>query len=754
MKPHLDIPPDADVSTPEFIALLNDRLRRMGDFVSGESRRLAARFAGAESPVPVPPGAPTGVVVTIGGTDTDFTIGLEWTAPVPADNVTGYEREVKYFDDEDLTIEASGWIPLGNTMVGEGTEIVSGPWPRPTHDQWVKGRVRAFDSRNRVSPWAESAAADKVDLIVTVTAPPVAPASPTIAEDDLGAVSFGFTLGWTPDASPGGTMAYEWQVKYWNDSGLSMAASDWMYLTVATGAATAAAKAGPWPRPAVPQWAKGRVRAINGLGDVTAWVETSGTAAITATAGAAPPAQPGASDWSTTVAAYGRRDQTGENIARVEATATTLAAGVAYVSIYAARDTGSGAPSDPAAYKDIGVNEPAASSGSTVAKWNVVREDASVTWWLVLTASSETYHSVPTSAHTAIAKSVTVNAVSLPSPPTGFSVSIINETRNGSPGGRLKYTLTKPADPEYFTSEFWRIKTDSGGIGLPGEVFKYVGSGVETVEAPDWWPLPPTTEYYIFEARAVSRAFDANGVRVSRVSDPSEPRHFLTVPASTGLDLAAATTTSVQGILSNVSNYPSDKRPIIVLSGFLPTLPDGGYPIGSLVFRTDDGKVYRNVANAWTKGVDPQDLIVGTIASGVAFTGLLQVAAGAVTVYVNPADSTNPVKVVNSTFSRFASSNGLAWRVESNTDSTAFSSLSLTSCTVNAGGGSLARGTLGSALLQLVTPGGTIGVAIDVNSTYTASAANAGAASLPSNPVGFLIVEIAGTLRKIPYYAT
>ncbi len=36
----------------------------------------------------------------------------------------------------------------------------------------------------------------------------------------------------------------------------------------------------------------------------------------------------------------------------------------------------------------------------------------------------------------------------------------------------------------------------------------------------------------------------------------------------------------------------------------------------------------------------------------------------------------------------------------------------------------------------------------------TASSANAGAASLPANPVGFIVVQVAGTNRKIPYYAT
>jgi len=36
----------------------------------------------------------------------------------------------------------------------------------------------------------------------------------------------------------------------------------------------------------------------------------------------------------------------------------------------------------------------------------------------------------------------------------------------------------------------------------------------------------------------------------------------------------------------------------------------------------------------------------------------------------------------------------------------------------------------------------------------TATTASAGAQTLPANPVGFLVVTIGSTSRKIPYYAT
>jgi hypothetical protein len=48
----------------------------------------------------------------------------------------------------------------------------------------------------------------------------------------------------------------------------------------------------------------------------------------------------------------------------------------------------------------------------------------------------------------------------------------------------------------------------------------------------------------------------------------------------------------------------------------------------------------------------------------------------------------------------------------------------------------------------------TIGTNLTLTAPTTATTATAGANTLPANPVGFLVVNIAGTSRKIPYYAT
>lgn len=46
----------------------------------------------------------------------------------------------------------------------------------------------------------------------------------------------------------------------------------------------------------------------------------------------------------------------------------------------------------------------------------------------------------------------------------------------------------------------------------------------------------------------------------------------------------------------------------IVSVGTLPTLPNGTYPVGTVVFLTTDGKLYRNFGNVWTAAVPTVDL--------------------------------------------------------------------------------------------------------------------------------------------------
>lgn len=66
----------------------------------------------------------------------------------------------------------------------------------------------------------------------------------------------------------------------------------------------------------------------------------------------------------------------------------------------------------------------------------------------------------------------------------------------------------------------------------------------------------------------------------------------------------------------------------------LPALPDAEYAEGSLVFLTTDGKLYRQVADAWTVAVDAVDIVADWITAGAISVGAIgadELAAGAVT---------------------------------------------------------------------------------------------------------------------------
>lgn len=66
----------------------------------------------------------------------------------------------------------------------------------------------------------------------------------------------------------------------------------------------------------------------------------------------------------------------------------------------------------------------------------------------------------------------------------------------------------------------------------------------------------------------------------------------------------------------------------------LPTLPNSVYPTSSLVLWTSDGKLYRNVAEAWTVAVQGGDIVAGSITTGQIAAGAIgasQIATGALT---------------------------------------------------------------------------------------------------------------------------
>ena len=95
----------------------------------------------------------------------------------------------------------------------------------------------------------------------------------------------------------------------------------------------------------------------------------------------------------------------------------------------------------------------------------------------------------------------------------------------------------------------------------------------------------------------------------------------------------------------DTAKFASTIRPVQIVTS-LPALPDSTYPVSSVVILTTDGKLYRNVAGAWTKAVDGVDLVANSVKTAAIDAGAVtsnELAANAVIagkIAANAVDST------------------------------------------------------------------------------------------------------------------
>ena len=684
MKTRLDLPADIDVTSPDFVATLNDRLRRAGDAITAAEKRVTGRIHETDTTASGQPNSPNSLTLTVPSLTDDplnFAIHMEWPVPAPPRGAVGYEREVFYYDDEALTVPGSEWINLGVMMGLETTSADNGSWPRPGHDQWLIGRVRSVAADNQVSAWVLTATATHLDAFVPgAVEAPAAPSAPAIHVIDSGD-AFGLGLSWTPNPTLAGTVGYECEVRYYSDAGLTTPESGWMFLTGVTlgSALTSAENAGPWPRPNHDQWVMGRVRALNAANTTTAWVETASAAALAhGSVYVSPPPQPTDLDWTLAVISNGHNDATGANITLVRATVTTTDPDANVYSMH--RYKGASAPTDPSRWVDISNNQARAATGSTILEDYVDRESASVRYWYCLVASSTRYIKFPDAVSSA--KYVDIAPAGIPAQVSGFSITLYTSpptagpgTTGGLPSGQLEFNFTAPAgDLDWWTTSIYRrFCTDasyatpvSGALGLWHSVFSKDTSFRQT----DWWPLGDA-QFSQWKIQSVSRAV-LGGEQIENTT--SAPTVNLAIPASTGIDMSKVNGTTVgaglqvaggrlgiktsstvgvdggnnvivnpdsianthlklasvgsgnliDGSLGDLAKYATDKRPVVIVPG-LPGLPNTSYPNGAIIFNTATGKLYRNNGGAWTAGSDPADLIAGTIAVGVTYAGYINV---------------------------------------------------------------------------------------------------------------------------------
>lgn len=223
------------------------------------------------------PDPPTAVTVTPLDKDGNYGLKTTWTPPSPIGTATDYQVEAGFWTDSGLNNndvdadDAKNWIPLGGT---HESQLVSGFWPRPTDaSRWAKTRVRSVNSfGGAVSAWVESSTAVEITAYTDSYVPPAAPNPPTAITltitDSQG--NFGFHSGWTAPSPLGGTVGYNVEAKYWTDSGLTTAESDWIPLG---GTHETSLDSGFWPRPSSDRWVKIRVCGKNEIDELSSWVE-------------------------------------------------------------------------------------------------------------------------------------------------------------------------------------------------------------------------------------------------------------------------------------------------------------------------------------------------------------------------------------------------------------------------------------------------------------------------------------------------
>lgn len=485
------------------------------------SRKFQPRGGNVIAPDPNPP---TGVAFTVvdGGSD-NFLLHFEWTPPTDPGGTVAYEREVRYFNDEAMTIPDSEWISLGTVSGLEVASADSGPFPRPPADQWVIGRVRALNATFDATEWVEDAVPEYLAMSANAGAgPPAAPLDLAVSINEVDD-NFSIVFTWTPAANLGGTIGYQRQVKYYYDAALTQEGSDWIDLGTVSSDSTSV-ESGPWVRPLVEQWVVGRIRAVNAINTTTAWVDGAAAAHLNnrSATGIIIPEHPTSTGWSVSVHEYHYDWVTNRPMAVLKVVVTERPANCDYFRVWTYR--GDDPPASPKEFLDT-VNTFMAPSGDTTIYWTVPREELAYT--LQCCVMSNTAHYVGFPSPTTPVKAVTVTPPGVSAQVTDFDVDVIVDNSTGIPMGVYDFIFTKPVDLEYFHTYIDRIRTDATFTPIPGAEWGEVANNVDPDRQTSWWPLPPAPEYWLFRARTRTRAGLQN--------ETAAPTVQVTVPASSGV---------------------------------------------------------------------------------------------------------------------------------------------------------------------------------------------------------------------------
>jgi len=215
------------------------------------------------------PYAPTNVTLTITTVDSDkpdsFMLNGAWSAPTYTTGTVGYEWAAFYWMDAGGTVPETGlsdWITLGRLDGVASTAASNGPHSRQPESRWARIRVRSV-SATGYSAWVQSALA----LVAGARIYQLPESGITGVTLDVGGDSrlYELAVGWTPPSPRTNVAAYEFQVRFWLDSGGVTPDSDWLSLSPIYDKDLTATIFGPYDKRDIDTWAQVRMRSVSGL---------------------------------------------------------------------------------------------------------------------------------------------------------------------------------------------------------------------------------------------------------------------------------------------------------------------------------------------------------------------------------------------------------------------------------------------------------------------------------------------------------
>jgi hypothetical protein len=308
--------------------------------------------------------------------------------------------------------------------------------------------------------------------------------------------------------------------------------------------------------------------------------------------------------------------------------------------------------------------------------------------------------------------------------------------------------------------------TVADGIFLAGRAAPIAGSKMQIDRLIDSAAFPLEDQASIWSGNVVTR-IGLNGTFTSADGQAGSPSQTLfvravnngsagDVVAATLLSSAAANNTTVFGANILAIGTGKDNCRFVGLEiDVEPTSSDTNPAAGS-------AGLYINVFNKVLNGAFLQTGGVGggTLENGIILGGMASTGAGLAMQGGAQADT-----LINCTVGTFTTAavllgsgatKGVKWA--SNGGGIYFDGTHQRIIMPNTGGALIVRNPADTVSMVAVDTGGNVdlqsGGTVLFQASLSSATATAGAAALPANPVGFLTVQIGGTIRKIPYYAS